>query len=241
MVASIAAQSVTSFLTSTRTSLTQIYFVDVRPEMVTLFIQALSRERQLRRREYFYGNNNGEVLGLALLGARSPQREPTPADKSWDIDAPIPAPSDSPSPPTAPQPMTFISAYYPPTKIHVLCHDITKLCVDVIVNASNPGLQHRAGVSKAIERAAGKDVMQAECRAFLSTNGQIRTGDHAKTGPGNLSCQMVFHAVGPQYTDPRTYRRELSKTINGCLQEARTIGYASIAFPSIGSGENQHL
>ena len=60
------------------------------------------------------------------------------------------------------------------TRIHVVQGDITKLAVDVIVNAANPSLMGGGGVDGAIHRAAGPALLDACLKAGRLPYGACR-------------------------------------------------------------------
>lgn len=82
------------------------------------------------------------------------------------------------------------------TRIHVVQGDITKLAVDVIVNAANPSLMGGGGVDGAIHRAAGPALLDA-CLKVRQQQGDCPTGHAVITLAGDLPAKAVVHTVGP--------------------------------------------
>ena len=117
-------------------------------------------------------------------------------------------------------------------RIEVVQGDITRLDVDVIVNAANASLLGGGGVDGAIHRAAGPELL-AECR----TLGGARTGEAKLTNGYQLPARFVIHAVGPVWSGGAAGEDEaLASCYRTALAIARDRALRTIAFPAISTG-----
>lgn len=126
--------------------------------------------------------------------------------------------------------------------IKVIVGDITKLNVDVIVNAANAQLLAGGGVCGAIFAAAGLEELSAACAEI----GNCTTGSAAITRAFRLEevgIKHIVHAVGPIWDvadhDLEGQRRldeQLAGAYRTSLELAENVGAKSIAFPAISTG-----
>lgn len=107
--------------------------------------------------------------------------------------------------------------------------------VDVIVNSVNKELKLDKGtLSNTLNRVAGP-ALQQSCSS-LYPNG-IKPKEVAFTDAGNLSCQKVYHVCVSDF-DRRNEDASLKMIVDlvcKCLDEMHSKGYASIAFPALGT------
>ena len=116
--------------------------------------------------------------------------------------------------------------------IEVLQGDITRLEVDVVVNAANNALAGGGGVDGAIHRAAGPALYRA-CRDI----GGCPTGEVRITAGFGLPAGVIFHTVGPVWRGGAAGEAGLlAACYRNCLQRAQADGHRSIAFPAISCG-----
>jgi O-acetyl-ADP-ribose deacetylase (regulator of RNase III) len=127
-------------------------------------------------------------------------------------------------------------------EIEVFVGDITKLNVDVIVNAANSQLLAGGGVCGAIFAAAGLEELSAACGEI----GACATGSAVITPAFRLKevgIEHIVHAVGPIWdvTDDDLEGQgrldeQLASAYRTSLEQAETVGAESIAFPAISTG-----
>jgi O-acetyl-ADP-ribose deacetylase (regulator of RNase III) len=127
----------------------------------------------------------------------------------------------------------------PEIKPELLRGDITKLDVEVIVNAANSSLMGGGGVDGAIHRAAGPALL-GECMEIARAAGgadACPAGEAVITGAGNLPCKKVIHTVGPVWRGGAYGEAGLlASCYRKSLLLAQREGLTSIAFPNISTG-----
>lgn len=129
-------------------------------------------------------------------------------------------------------------------QIYLWKGDITKLCVDAIVNAGNNKLIgcfipcHKC-IDNAIHSFAGVELRQ-ECNEIMQKQGFDEPIGQAKiTSAYNLPSKYIIHTVGPIISGELTKNdcELLAKCYQSCLKLAIEKNLKSIAFCCISTGE----
>jgi O-acetyl-ADP-ribose deacetylase len=120
--------------------------------------------------------------------------------------------------------------------IEIVQGDITKVSVDVIVNAANSSLLGGGGVDGAIHRAGGPEILE-DCKKIRARQGGCKTGEAVITTAGRLPAKYVIHTVGPVWQGGSKGEAEL---LANCYKNSLKLAIAHevkiIAFPSISTG-----
>lgn len=120
--------------------------------------------------------------------------------------------------------------------LKVIKGDITRIKVDVIVNAANNGLVGGGGVDGAIHKAGGPAIMEA-CDVIRRGNGGCPTGEAVITTAGKLPAKYVIHTVGPIWKDGNANEEVLlARAYENSLRLAEAHQASSISFPNISTG-----
>lgn len=117
--------------------------------------------------------------------------------------------------------------------LQIVRNDITKMEVDVTVNAANTALKRGGGVCGSIFNAAGAKQLQAECNRI----GGCKVGEAVITSGYELPAKYIIHTVGPIWQGGHSGEAELlHNSYTNSLKLALTHKCKSIAFPLISSG-----
>ena len=121
-------------------------------------------------------------------------------------------------------------------KLEVIKGDITRMNVDVIVNAANRSLLGGGGVDGAIHRAGGPEILAA-CMEIRNRQGGCKVGEAVITTAGRLPAKYVIHTVGPVWNGGNNDEpRLLALAYRNSMQLAIAHGVSTIAFPNISTG-----
>ncbi|XP_065925390.1 protein mono-ADP-ribosyltransferase PARP14 isoform X4 [Magallana gigas] len=121
-------------------------------------------------------------------------------------------------------------------KFIVMKGDVTKLKVDVLVNAANGELDHCGGLALAISKAGGKSI-QEESNTYIASNKIVPDGEAIPAQPGELPCKRLIHAVGPRWRNgSHNEEHLLKKAIFKCLELTDKYKHSSIAIPALSAG-----
>ena len=116
----------------------------------------------------------------------------------------------------------------------IVRNDITKMCVDAIVNTTNRYFEVGGlGVDAGIHYAAGPELKEA-----LARIGSCPVGSAVITSSFDIPfCRYIIHTVGPFYIDGHHGEREdLESCYRSILALAKEKGCRSLAIPSISTG-----
>ena len=105
-----------------------------------------------------------------------------------------------------------------------------------IVNAANEQNLGGGGVDGAITTAGGLSLSEARKKmSNIWGDIKVRTGDARTTIAGDLSCQFIIHAVGPNLTTNQNLEL-LSSSYISSICEAYRYNIKDLAFPIISGG-----
>ncbi|CAJ1078799.1 protein mono-ADP-ribosyltransferase PARP9 isoform X1 [Xyrichtys novacula] len=140
------------------------------------------------------------------------------------------------------EPQPRFEVYLPVgVRVSVWKGDLTIFRADAVVNAANTQLQHWGGLASSLSKAGGPSI-QKESNDYIKKNGDLKTGEAIVTGSGQLPCNKIIHAVGPDLSpnpSPRDVSRAellLKKAIRSILDKVREHHLQSVAIPAISSG-----
>ena len=120
------------------------------------------------------------------------------------------------------------------TNIEVVQGDITRMDVDIVVNAANRGLWAGGGICGVIFNKAGITELTTACSKYKTP---LKDGSAVITPAFNMTnAKAIIHAVGPNFAVIPKAFKELFDAYYNSLKVMMDNDYHSISFPLISSG-----
>ena len=134
-------------------------------------------------------------------------------------------------------------------KLNIINGDITSDNIlfghDLIINPTNPPMVAGAGVSGAIFKKAGVDILENYTQEkyninyftdYYNRNNDMKIGETRITPGFNLNMDIMF-VLGPKKWEHDNSFELLIMTYNNMLNEIYNKGYKNILLPSLGTGD----
>lgn len=123
-------------------------------------------------------------------------------------------------------------------KLTVIQGDIATVGADAIVHPTNSNWNMTGSCGNAIREVAGQGYLE-EVSDIAAAHGSLKPSEAVMSTGHNLSSEHVIHVNGPEWGDGgRAQQEALEQTVKNALSLADGAKFASIAFPSISSGQN---
>jgi len=123
-------------------------------------------------------------------------------------------------------------------KLTVIQGDIATVGADAIVHPTNSNWNMTGSCGNAIREGAGQGYLE-EVSDIAAAHGSLKPSEAVMSTGHNLSSEHVIHVNGPEWGDGgRAQQEALEQTVKNALSLADGAKFASIAFPSISSGQN---
>jgi len=124
-------------------------------------------------------------------------------------------------------------------KLTVVQGDISAVDCDAVVHPTNATFSFSGEVGNALTKAGGEEFKKAIAELEKSHGNLDYTSALVSDAPG-LKCKHVIHAHSPKWdaTAEQKSEEDLENVIKNCLTLADEKNVSTIAFPSIGSGQN---
>jgi O-acetyl-ADP-ribose deacetylase (regulator of RNase III) len=117
--------------------------------------------------------------------------------------------------------------------IRVVVDDLASVAADAVVRPTNGNLESISPALRRLELAAGP-LFQQLCRV----RGELAVGAAVVTAAGDLSAELVVHAVIMSRTEPVS-KAGVRRAVEAALRQSAQWQIGTLALPPVGTGAGQ--